>query len=25
LYDETNRKVIGRPWELWKAKFAPKS
>jgi ribulose-5-phosphate 4-epimerase/fuculose-1-phosphate aldolase len=24
LYDETNRKVIGRPWELWKAKFAPK-
>ena len=24
LYDETNRKVIGRPWELWKAKFGPK-
>ena len=24
LYDETNRKVIGRPWGLWKAKFAPK-
>ena len=23
LYDETNRKVIGRPWGLWKAKFAP--
>lgn len=22
LYDETNRKVIGRPWGLWKAKFA---
>jgi ribulose-5-phosphate 4-epimerase/fuculose-1-phosphate aldolase len=25
LYDETNRKVIGRPWGLWKAKFAPKA
>ena len=25
LYDETNRKVIGRPWALWKAKFAPKA
>jgi ribulose-5-phosphate 4-epimerase/fuculose-1-phosphate aldolase len=24
LYDETNRKVIGRPWALWKARFAPK-
>ena len=24
LYDTTNRKVIGRPWGLWKAKFAPK-
>jgi len=24
LYDETNRGVIGRPWSLWKAKFAPK-
>ena len=24
LYDETNRGVIGRPWDLWKAKFAPK-
>ena len=24
LYDETNRTVIGRPWGLWKAKFAPK-
>jgi len=24
LYDETNRSVIGRPWGLWKAKFAPK-
>jgi ribulose-5-phosphate 4-epimerase/fuculose-1-phosphate aldolase len=24
LYDETNRNVIGRPWALWKAKFAPK-
>ena len=23
-YDETNRSVIGRPWGLWKAKFAPK-
>jgi ribulose-5-phosphate 4-epimerase/fuculose-1-phosphate aldolase len=23
-YDETNRIVIGRPWGLWKAKFAPK-
>ena len=23
-YDETNRGVIGRPWGLWKAKFAPK-
>jgi len=23
-YDETNRAVIGRPWELWKAKFAPR-
>ena len=23
-YDETNRTVIGRPWGLWKAKFAPK-
>lgn len=23
LYDETNRSVIGRPWGLWKAKFAP--
>ena len=22
LYDETNRSVIGRPWGLWKAKFA---
>jgi ribulose-5-phosphate 4-epimerase/fuculose-1-phosphate aldolase len=22
-YDETNRGVIGRPWGLWKAKFAP--
>ena len=22
--DETNRSVIGRPWALWKAKFAPK-
>jgi ribulose-5-phosphate 4-epimerase/fuculose-1-phosphate aldolase len=22
LYDETNRGVIGRPWSLWKAKFA---
>ena len=25
LYDETNRKVIARPWGLWKAKFAPKA
>jgi len=24
LYDETNRSVIGRPWGLWKTKFAPK-
>jgi ribulose-5-phosphate 4-epimerase/fuculose-1-phosphate aldolase len=24
LYDETNQGVIGRPWGLWKAKFAPK-
>jgi len=24
LYDETNRSVIGRPWGLWKSKFAPK-
>jgi len=24
LYDETNRGVLGRPWGLWKAKFAPK-
>ena len=24
LYDESNRMVIGRPWALWKAKFAPK-
>jgi ribulose-5-phosphate 4-epimerase/fuculose-1-phosphate aldolase len=24
LYDATNRNVIGRPWALWKAKFAPK-
>jgi len=24
LYDETNCKVIGRPWEMWKARFAPK-
>ena len=24
LYDETNRGVLGRPWDLWKAKFAPK-
>ncbi len=24
LYDETHRGVLGRPWELWKAKFAPK-
>jgi ribulose-5-phosphate 4-epimerase/fuculose-1-phosphate aldolase len=24
LYDETNRSVIGRPWDLWKARFAPK-
>jgi len=24
LYDETNRGVMGRPWSLWKAKFAPK-
>ena len=23
LYDETNRSVLGRPWGLWKAKFAP--
>ena len=23
LYDETNRSVLGRPWSLWKAKFAP--
>jgi len=23
-YDDTNRTVIGRPWGLWKAKFAPK-
>jgi len=23
-YDETNRGVLGRPWALWKAKFAPK-
>src|SRR5262245_6012833 len=23
-YDETNRAVIGRPWALWKARFAPK-
>lgn len=23
--DETNRGVIGRPWGLWKAKFAPKA
>ena len=22
-YDETNRSVLGRPWALWKAKFAP--
>jgi ribulose-5-phosphate 4-epimerase/fuculose-1-phosphate aldolase len=25
LADETNRKVIDRPWELWKRKFAPSS
>jgi ribulose-5-phosphate 4-epimerase/fuculose-1-phosphate aldolase len=24
LYDETNRRVIGRPWGMWKARFAPK-
>ena len=24
LYDEINRSVIGHPWGLWKAKFAPK-
>jgi ribulose-5-phosphate 4-epimerase/fuculose-1-phosphate aldolase len=24
LYDESNRLVMGRPWGLWKAKFAPK-
>jgi ribulose-5-phosphate 4-epimerase/fuculose-1-phosphate aldolase len=24
MYDETNRSVIGRPWGLWKRKFAPK-
>jgi len=24
LYDESNRSVIGRPWALWKSKFAPK-
>jgi ribulose-5-phosphate 4-epimerase/fuculose-1-phosphate aldolase len=24
LYDETNRTVIGRPWDLWKAKFGLK-
>jgi ribulose-5-phosphate 4-epimerase/fuculose-1-phosphate aldolase len=24
LYDEINRSVIGRPWGLWKTKFAPK-
>ncbi len=24
LYDETNRGVLGRPWGLWKAKYAPK-
>ena len=24
LYDETNRGVLGRPWDLWKAKFVPK-
>ena len=24
LYDETNRGVLGRPWDLWKARFAPK-
>jgi ribulose-5-phosphate 4-epimerase/fuculose-1-phosphate aldolase len=24
LYDETNRGVIGRPWGLWKARYAPK-
>jgi ribulose-5-phosphate 4-epimerase/fuculose-1-phosphate aldolase len=23
--DETNRRVIARPWELWKAKYAPAS
>ena len=22
-YDETNRGVLGRPWSLWKQKFAP--
>ena len=24
LSDETNRRVIARPWELWKAKFDPR-
>jgi ribulose-5-phosphate 4-epimerase/fuculose-1-phosphate aldolase len=24
LYDETNRGVLGRPWDLWKRKFLPK-
>jgi ribulose-5-phosphate 4-epimerase/fuculose-1-phosphate aldolase len=23
-YEETNRGVLNRPWQLWKAKFAPK-
>ena len=23
LYDETHRKVLGRPWAMWKARFAP--
>ena len=22
--EETNRRVVGRPWELWKAKFCPR-
>jgi hypothetical protein len=24
LYDGANRSVIGRPWGLWKVKFAPR-
>ena len=25
LADATNRRVIARPWDLWKAKYAPAS